>query len=332
MDNKNNNDIDGSTDTSWLEDRKLGQEDMLLKYQERLNFWGDEFFEQCNPLARCGIFSISNKAHEFYQEPIEIRVVGDGKISYTGWRLSIFDEDVFLQLLHYMRGQSLVKPFKVSKGKILKDLGLNTGGNMYTKLDESIVRLRSAEIEVSANSALQKIVNILTKPHLKSTIDRSFLKTLEENYQPFIEEILLAIEGGYTYNLSMRFLQNAGGSDRSPHLVVKIDPLMVLLYDGIHTTRVNRYERQSLCAAEKRLLEFTQSHRGRIYDLTVESYAEVLGSGTDFENIGSVRKFKANLKKWFSTLEKINRIEPGWTIDGMKVKNLRPIGYQGVES
>ena len=298
-------------------------ETMLIQYQDRLNFWNEDFYEQSNPLARSGLFSISlGKTHIDDYEPV--RVLGEGEILYRGHRLNVFDEEVFLQLLSYMRGLTLIKPLSIKKKQLLKDLGLNDSGKNYQRLTESLNRLDSGKLKIFSQAALNKLFVIMNDPNLAKTMEPEFVKLIAEKFGDLKIAIESALKNKQSFFVTIGFIQNNSENIANGNLLINIDPLIVLLFDGTNTTRTARFERKMLCPAEKRLLTFVMSHSLPIYDMNLVSYRELLGSES---KQSSMRKFRADLEKWLSNLEKIGRIESGWQVTTSKVTGVKSKPY-----
>ncbi len=296
----------------------------LAQYQDRLNFYPDSSFEQSNPLARSALFSTSNRK-KFFEDFEQIPVIGEGSIEYMGKRLNGFDEDVFLQLLQYCRGQSLLKPLVSTKSQILNDLFLSTGGKNYKKLMDSINRLESGVLRISAPHILLKLSELMFNPQLSKGMEPEFIEEISKKYNAFASAISEAFYNNQPYHLTFRFFTNTGVNPKTGGLVIQFDPLLVLLFDGINTTRTDRYERSLLTSAEKKLLTFIHSHSGKVYPLKLETYHSLLGSDMNFHR--NKAKFTKSMIVHLEALEKIKRIKPGWTISDDKVLNLEAIPY-----
>lgn len=295
------------------------------QYQDRLPFWPDSFFEQSNPLTRSSLFSISNR-RKYFEDFTPVSVIGEGSIEYMGKRLNTFDEDVFLQLLQYCRGQSLLKPLVSSKSQVITDLFLSTGGKNYKKLMTAVNRLESGVLRVSAPHILMKLSELLQNPSLSTGMEPEFIEEISKKYSEFAEAIDEAIYNKQSYFITVRFILNSGENPKTGGLVVQLDPLMVLLFDGINTTRTDRYERSLLAPAEKRLLSYIHSHSGKVYPLKLETLHSLLASDLAFSR--NKAKFTANLTSHFEALERLQRIKPGWKIgDDDKVYDLEAIPY-----
>lgn len=303
-------------------EKKNNPKTKMLQYQDRLPFWDDDFYEQANPLLRSAVFACTG-TREHYAEYTPVRVIGDGEILYRGHRLNTFDEDVFLQLLHYMRGQPLTAPLVLDRKQLLTDLGYTPGGTAYRLLDASLNRLDSAKMKITSGAALKKLCLLLARPDLVRSSNPEFAAILSKNFQKLTHEIIDALEHGHDFFLTVGFIQNNAGSSAG-RLVINIDPLNILLYDGINTTRISRHERRLLSSAEKKLHAFVMSHSKGVYDMNIETYHEMMGSQDK-----NMRKFKMNLRKYLATMERLKRIEPGWEITrDNKVIGVKPKPYE----
>ena len=297
-------------------------EKKLAVFQDRLPFWPDEYYEQANPIVRSSLFSISNR-RKFYEDYTPIRVVGDGTIEAFGPLLKVFDETVMMQLMQYCRGQRLTKPLSITRRQLLRELDLASSGKSYARLDLSMSRLSKAKIKISSKAMLRKLLALMTNPKFNNEIDPEMKKILNENYGPFLGAISSALSKDEDFFITMGFISNYALNSDTGEMIVKIDPLMILLLDGINTARVRRSDRQLLSApAAIRLLEYFMSHSVPIYDQKLETYHEMLGSEND-----NMRKFKADFVSWMKEIESLGRIAPGWSIEDGMVKNVRPLSY-----
>lgn len=295
------------------------------QYQDRLPFWPDSFFEQSNPLTRSSLFSISNRK-KYFEDFTPISVIGEGSIEYMGKRLNTFDEDCFLQLLQYCRGQSLLRPLISSKSQVLNDLFLSTGGKNYKKLMSAINRLESGVLRISAPHILSKLCELLQNPYLSSGMEPEFIEEISKKYNPFAQAINSALQNKQSYFITVRFILTTGENPSTGGLVVQLDPLMVLLFDGINTTRTDRYERSLLVPAEKRLLSYIHSHSGKVFPLKLETLHTLLASDLAFSR--NKAKFTNNLVSHLKSLERLGRIKPGWQIEDGKAIGLEAIPYE----
>ncbi len=294
------------------------------QYQDKLPFWPDSFYEQSNPLVRSSLFSISNR-RKTYEEYTPISSIGEGSIEYRGSRLNTFDEEVYLQLIQYCRGQSLLRPIASTKRQILSDLGLTASGNNYKKLMASLGRLESGKLRISAPHILLKLSELLQNPNLSKGMEPEFIKELHSRYEEYIEVIDIALFEKHDLLLSMGFIQNSLIDPQKGNLRISLDPLLVLLFDGINTTRTDRHERSLLNPAEKKLLSYILSHSGKVFPLKLETIHMFLNSDSEFSR--NKAAFTKALISYLETLERLGRIEPDWDIRDDKVFNLKGVPY-----
>lgn len=292
------------------------------KQDDTLHHWPDNFYEQANPLTRSSVFSCS-KGKEHFDDYTPMRVVGDGEILYRGYKLNTFDEDVFLQLLQYIRGRSLSRWLFLDRSQLLKDLGWGEGGTAYDRLEASLNRLDSAKMKITSPAALRKLYTLLEQPELLKSMNPKYAADFVEDSALLKDGIKMALDTGTPFFVTVGFIQNNSATPKG-QLWLRVDPLNTLLWDGVNTTRVSRYERSLLSPAEKKLHAFILSHSGGVYNLSVETYRDLIGSKST-----NLRRLKFDLRGWLASLEKLQRIEPGWSItEDNKVTGLKPIPYE----
>lgn len=298
------------------------KEKPILQYQAGLPYWPDAYQEQSHLLARSGIYSISNR-RKTYSRYSPILVIGEGSLDYMGQRLQVFDEDVFLQLIHYRRGQSLTRELDLHRSQLLGDLGLSLGGENYTRLNRSIERLESGRFRVSSRPILEKLLRLLMMTEQCQDLEPRFVQEIQGRYRKYIDGISQALNNGDDFSITLSFFHNTLINKSNGRLIITIDPLIVLLYDGVNTARTLIHERRNLCPAEKRLLTYLNCHQETIEELKIELLHQLLGSDTNLATNKS--RFVGNLRQWLQSLERIHRIEPGWSIAGDKVLNIIPV-------
>lgn len=288
---------------------------------DTLHHWPDNFYEQANPLTRSSVFSCS-KTREHFDDYTPVRVVGDGEILYRGYKLNTSDEDVFLQLLQYIRGRSLSRWLFLDRAQLLKDLDWGEGGTAYDRLEASLNRLDSAKMKITSPAALRKLYTLLKQPELLKSMNPKYAADFAEDATLLKDGIKMALDTGTSFFVTVGFIQNNSATPKG-QLWLRVDPLNTLLWDGVNTTRISRHERSQLSPAEKKLHAFILSHSGGVYNLSVETYRDLIGSKT-----ANLRHLKRQLRVWFGSLEKLQRIEPGWNItDDNKVTGVKPIPY-----
>lgn len=259
-----------------MEIKNKKTEDKYKKFQDRLPFWNDNLFEQANVLARSNIFTISELKKSEYVDNFtkQFCLGGNDSISYRGLKLNTFDEEVLKQLLFYRKGQSLTYNFELSKKRILEDLKKPNNGHYCEKIDISISRLLSGEFLVSSKAALAKLYYLIEQSMENEKQNKTFAALLAKEFGDYMEQIGEALNENKGYAISLRILQRAqildDASPRNRVYNLKFDPLMVLLFDGIETTRTSRMINSMLTKpATKRLYQFFLSHGGLPHNMTL---------------------------------------------------------------
>ncbi len=307
---------------------KQTQLNKIYQYKDNLSFWPETFFEQSNPLARSSVFvaSAKSKTTTYFKKYTPLNVVGEGNIEYRGAQLFVFDETVFLTLLNYLRGQTLLRPLDVSKKSLLEDMGFSNGGKNHKKLIDALDRLDSGSLKISSRHVLKKLSEFLLNPHLQNNMNPEFVAEMQSRYGKFVEAIDSAAYNNEDFFITVKFFQNYGCNPDNGKLIIQLDPLLVLLYDGINTTRTDKFERRHLTPTETRLLTYIHSHEAEVFTLKLETIHELIGSTTNLERSRSV--FMKTITKSLETLERLQRIVPGWSVTNEHVIGLKAIPYK----
>jgi hypothetical protein len=118
----------------------------------QLPLWEERVRGLPNTLARSALFTSANRSMErenFKREKIaSLRGV---EILYTGEELRVDDGDVFLQITHLARQLPLGEIVEFSGYGLLKELGWTTSKGSYERLRDSINRLSSTTILITAD-------------------------------------------------------------------------------------------------------------------------------------------------------------------------------------
>ena len=111
-------------------------------------FWPEPLRKAPNVLLRSALFGCSR--HTEAVEGAPIAAWGDWEIAFSGWRLTQFDETVWLQLVHLHRSQFVgagrQKDF--SARGLIKAIGASQGGAGLSRLLSSMRRLQGAVVEM----------------------------------------------------------------------------------------------------------------------------------------------------------------------------------------
>lgn len=101
-----------------------------------------------NEMCRMALFTVRRGPRRQYFDE-HIFLTGDGEVTYTGIELRAEnDELIWLQCLHYARGQNLAKNgwVQFTPSQMCKELGWTPGGPNYKLLRESLLRLKATAL------------------------------------------------------------------------------------------------------------------------------------------------------------------------------------------
>jgi hypothetical protein len=143
-------------------------------------------------------------------------------------------------------------------------------------------------------------------------------------FKPWRQEIGNALNKKKEFAITLNLINATGHTiDEKGHYIVQLDPMMVLLFDGIETTRTSRMLNSILTKpATKRLYQFFLSHGGLPHNMTLKSYHAFLGSQINIEEKQGYRNFKRKMIEWLTDLEKIGAILKDWEIIDDKICNI----------
>ncbi len=273
----------------------------------------DRFYEQSNPIVRSAIFTASKISHKEVRQFTEwtnMFSMGSGAIQYRGPVLTIDHETVWVRLVALARGRSVFDSVISTQADILRWLGLdpNSGAN-YVKARRILEDLGSAELRISSRPALQRILDILKSPTVP---DADFKRLVTKQYAAHAQMIDDALRKNEHVYINLRFFGTVTINQTSKRLVINLDPLTTLFFDGINTTLVPFEVLDEVDRLCKKILPFIASHRDGVFATRLEKFHEFTGSISNYETVK--RRFKSQLKKTFTELEAKGYIEPGWDI------------------
>lgn len=116
----------------------------------QLPLWSERLRGAPNALARSALFTCADKRkprRDFNREVI-VSVAGQ-EIRYTGKELRQDDLTVWLQIVHLARMHPLGDTVEVSASALGIAVGWNNGGDAYTRLRDSIARMREGSVWVA---------------------------------------------------------------------------------------------------------------------------------------------------------------------------------------
>lgn len=305
----------GTTVEDRIKDRrsKLMQKFDFESAQGILPFTNEKYFEQSNPIVRSSLFSASKMGGSF-EDWTEIFSFGSGSIHYRGPALTVDHEQVLVRLMVLARGRSLTKPINVRVADIRKWLDIADSGQSYAKARRILDDLAKGEIRISCKQALARLYHLLTVREVGDRPDGRFFKDfLDNRFGPQIKMIGAALnDDSNTVDISMRFISNQVHDSRSRRLLVSLDPIMAIFFDGVNTTLVPFEVLDQCDRFGKKLLAFIASHRDGVFPIRLEHYFYFSRSRSEYSTVK--RRFKSDMKKRLTGWEEKGFIEPGWEI------------------
>lgn len=284
----------------------------LQSKQGILPLTDEKFHEQSNPILRSALFS-SGKMGGQFTDWTEIFSLDRGSIQYKGPILTVDHEIVLAKIMMLARGLSLTKPVHLFQADILRWLGLDDSGANFKKARTIIEDLSAGEVRISSKSALRRLYTLLTDPKLKNIPDGEFfISYIRNRHGDQLKAIAEALEKDQPVEITMKFLTNRFVNPRTGMLMLNLDPIIAVFFDGVNTTLLPFEIWEQLDRFGKKLLPFIASHRDGVYPIRLESYHEFSGSKSEYGKVK--RRVKSELKKRFQGWEQISYIEPGWDI------------------
>lgn len=119
-----------------------------LPEEARLPQWPDSIRAVPNAILRSSLFSSTGRGRRRYAEGEPLAALDGIEIYYTGQRLGQDDLDVWENLLHAVRSQSLGEQCRVTSYSLLKLIGLTDTGKNRAALQKRIERLVAAALTI----------------------------------------------------------------------------------------------------------------------------------------------------------------------------------------
>lgn len=302
-----------------IDDRrfKLQQKQDLESSQGILPFTSENLFEQSNPLLRSALFSVGRmgaRGRKHYSEWTKIFSLGSGEILYRGPFLTVDHEIVLVHIMMLARGRSLTKPVQAFVADVLRwlELDLDSGAN-YKKARKILDDLAAAELRISSKPALQRLLAVLTSPALSDMADGKFFRDYVNNrFSSQLKMIAEGIRNNQPVSVDMRFLTNQVHNTATKRMMLSLDPIAAIFFDGVNTTLlpIDIWSKQDQFG--KKLLPMIASHRDGVFAMRLEKYHEFSGSASEYSVVK--RRFKSDLKKRFQVWEEQGYVCPGWAI------------------
>lgn len=276
-----------------------------------LPFTNEKYYEQSNPIVRSALFS-AIKMGKHYTEWTPIFSFGASSIQYRGPALTVDHEMVLAKLMVLARGKSLTKPIHAYLADVRKWLKLDQSGANFAKARKILDDLAAGEMKISDKFALKRLYQILTSPSVGDRPDGKFFKDFIDNrFSDQLKMIAESLESNEPIEITMRFVSGEASSPRTGRLLISLDPITALFFDGVNTTLIPFEIWEAQDKFGKKLLSFIASHRDGVFPIKLENYHRFSGSISEFGKVK--RRVKSDMKKRCERWEKDNYIEPGWS-------------------
>lgn len=283
----------------------------LSSAQGVLPLTNEDYHEQANPIVRSALFA-AIKSRGRYDDWTEVFSLG-GDVWYKGPQLTVDHEELFTRILVKARGRSLTKPVPFLMTEALKWLKLKDSGPNRTRVRTLLDDLKEASVRIASKSALNRLYNILTRQDLEAMPDGKFLKQFVSNrYSEYLPMIMQSYQASEPFVIDLDFIGRIAQQPNTRRMMVELDPMMALVFDGVNTTLVPFEIWDTLDSYGKKLLPFVASHRDGVFRLPLKDYHSLSGSKSSYE--GVERRFKSDFNKRLQEYEAKGFIEPGWVI------------------
>ena len=115
----------------------------------QMPLWPEKSRGLPNSFARSALFCVGSRAVRRNLKNAKIASFNDTEMFYTGSELRQDDEDVFLQLVHLMRGRPATDVVDFSGYGMLKELGWGFSKRSYDRLKDCLDRLKANALKVT---------------------------------------------------------------------------------------------------------------------------------------------------------------------------------------
>lgn len=145
------------------ERKRVAVEQIVL--QQTFPFWNDENRGVPNPFIRSGLFCVKTTNNRNFMKEIVLPSLNNYAISYSGEELQQDDLSVWMALINLASKQQISDAVYFTGYKLLKDLEWTVNSRSYTRLQESIKRLKVTSIEVSTMNKDQAYAGSLIREY-----------------------------------------------------------------------------------------------------------------------------------------------------------------------
>ena len=118
--------------------------------QMRLPFpdWPERFRSAPNVMLRSALFGVVRSGRRKYVEEMPLPAIGKFSVAYTGKRLDQADLDIYLQIVHYAREQTVDDWIRFPVRRLLRDIERDTGGTDFRWLHARIISMSATAMTI----------------------------------------------------------------------------------------------------------------------------------------------------------------------------------------
>mgnify|MGYP000964348654 CR=1 FL=1 len=157
-----------------------------LPEEARLPQWPDSIRAVPNAILRSSLFSATGRGRRRYAEGEPLAALDGIEIYYTGQRLGQDDLDVWENLLHAVRSQSLGEQCRVTSYSLLKLIGLTDTGKNRAALQKRIERLVAAALTIRQGRYIY--IGSLIRSSAKDEKTQEWVIELDPHLRPLFDE------------------------------------------------------------------------------------------------------------------------------------------------
>ncbi len=99
-------------------------------------------------MLRSALFGVVRSGRRKYVEEMPLPTLGKFSIAYTGKRLDQVDLDIYLQIVHYGREQSVDEWIHFPVRRLLRDIERDTGGTDFRRLHARVVSMSATAMTI----------------------------------------------------------------------------------------------------------------------------------------------------------------------------------------
>lgn len=110
--------------------------------------WPERFRSAPNVMLRSALFGVVRRGRRITLKEKPLATIGKFSLAYTGERLDQVDLDIYLQIVHYAREQTVEDWIRFPVARLLKEIGRDVGGGNYRWLHGRIVSMSATAMTI----------------------------------------------------------------------------------------------------------------------------------------------------------------------------------------